>query len=110
MPKYFRQALRIPWKRINIIESLGKALGNEAVSDDKKLFEKADSLGVDHNGIRGKAVVETEISLKNQTGSKFINLTFPALPGHIRQDQYFFCLFCCKGTAITIPASSDQIP
>ena len=48
-----------PWKRINIFEHLEKTLGKEVLSDDAKLFEKARSLGVDHKGIRGKAIVET---------------------------------------------------
>ena len=47
-----------PWKRLNILASLEEALGKEVLSDDKKLFQKADSLGVDHKGIRGKAIVE----------------------------------------------------
>jgi lysyl-tRNA synthetase, class II len=47
-----------PWKRINIIESLRSALGEEILEDDERLFKKADSFGIDHKGIRGKAIVE----------------------------------------------------
>lgn len=61
-----------PWNRINIIDSLKERLGEEILSDDKKLFDKADSLGIDHNGIRGKAITEifeaiTEDQLVNPT-------------------------------------------
>lgn len=62
-----------PWKRINIIESLEKSLGKEILSNETKLFEKADSLGVDHHGIRGKAIVEIFETL---TGDELINPTF----------------------------------
>jgi lysyl-tRNA synthetase class 2 len=47
-----------PWKRIGIIETLEEKLGEEIVSDNEKLFQKAESLGVDHKGMRGKALVE----------------------------------------------------
>ena len=61
------------WKRINIIESLSMTLGKEIISDDEKLFERADSLGVDHKGIRGQAIVEMFEILK---GEKLMNPTF----------------------------------
>ena len=47
-----------PWKRMEITESLREEFGDEIFSDDKKLFEKADSMGIDHKGIRGKAITE----------------------------------------------------
>ena len=47
-----------PWKRINILESLEEKIGSEILSDDQKLFEKADSMGLDHHGMWGKAVTE----------------------------------------------------
>ncbi|MFI5322843.1 MAG: lysine--tRNA ligase [Thermodesulfobacteriota bacterium] len=62
-----------PWKRINIIESLGQVLGKEVISDVNRLFEKADSLGVDHKGIRGKAIVEIFELLM---GEELMNPTF----------------------------------
>lgn len=62
-----------PWKRINIIESLEQSLGKEILSNESKLFEKADSLGVDHKGIRGKAIVEI---FETITGDELINPTF----------------------------------
>ena len=65
--------MKRPWKRINIIESLEQSLGKEILSNETKLFEKADSLGVDHHGIRGKAIVEIFEIL---TGDELINPTF----------------------------------
>ena len=47
-----------PWKRINIVESLKAAHGDEIFQNDEILFSKAQSLGIDHKGIRGKAVIE----------------------------------------------------
>lgn len=47
-----------PWKRMEISESIREELGDEVLSDDKELFKKADSLGIDHKGIRGKAITE----------------------------------------------------
>ncbi|MCZ6791166.1 MAG: lysine--tRNA ligase [Candidatus Dadabacteria bacterium] len=47
-----------PWKRMDISESLRQELGDKILSDDKELFKKADSLGIDHKGIRGKAITE----------------------------------------------------
>ncbi len=47
-----------PWKRLQITDSLRQELGDEILSDDKKLFDKGDSMGIDHHGIRGKAITE----------------------------------------------------
>ena len=47
-----------PWKRMGISESIREELGDEVLSDDKELFKKADSLGIDHKGIRGKVITE----------------------------------------------------
>ncbi len=62
-----------PWKRLNILASLGEALGKEVLADDEKLFQKAHSLGVDHKGIRGKAIVESFEILK---GEELMNPAF----------------------------------
>ena len=62
-----------PWKRLNILASLEEALGKEVLSDEEKLFQKAHSLGVDHKGIRGKAIVESFEILK---GEELINPAF----------------------------------
>ena len=47
-----------PWKRINILQALREKLGDEIVNDETEIFEKADSMGVDHHGMWGKAVTE----------------------------------------------------
>jgi len=62
-----------PWKRMDISESLREELGEKILSDDKELFKKADSLGIDHKGIRGKAITEIFESLFEE---KLINPTF----------------------------------
>ncbi|OGE18523.1 MAG: lysine--tRNA ligase [Candidatus Dadabacteria bacterium RIFCSPHIGHO2_12_FULL_53_21] len=67
-----------PWKRINIFEHLEKTLGKEVLSDDAKLFEKARSLGIDHKGIRGKAIVETfELLTGEELGNPAFVYGFP---------------------------------
>jgi lysyl-tRNA synthetase class 2 len=55
-----------PWKRIGIIETLEERLGKDLVSDNEKLFQKAESLGVDHKRMRGKALVEVFECLMEQ--------------------------------------------
>jgi len=50
--------MKPPWKRINIIDSLEKAHGDEIFQNEDILFSKATSLGITHKGIRGKAIVE----------------------------------------------------
>jgi len=62
-----------PWKRMEISESLRQELGDKILSDDKELFKKADSLGIDHKGIRGKAITEIFESIFED---KLINPTF----------------------------------
>ncbi len=62
-----------PWKRISIIETLQEILGKDVLSDNEKLFNKADSLGIDHKGIRGKAIVEIFENLMEQ---ELMNPTF----------------------------------
>jgi len=47
-----------PWKRISIIESLKSVIGDEVLNNDEALFKRAASLGIDHKGIRGKAIIE----------------------------------------------------
>lgn len=61
-----------PWERINIMEFLQGILSEEELSDKAALFKKADSYGIDHHGIRGKALLEIfehimEPKLKNPT-------------------------------------------
>ncbi len=47
-----------PWKRINIYEALREKFGSEITEDDQFLFARADSMGINHNGIKGKALTE----------------------------------------------------
>ena len=63
---------RRPWKRINIYQALREKFGSEITEDDQFLFARADSMGINHNGIRGKALTEIfealfEDSLVNPT-------------------------------------------
>jgi len=62
-----------PWRRINIIQSLRGVLGEEVLEDDEKLFKKADSFGIAHKGIRGKAIVEI---FEHTIGSEIVHPTF----------------------------------
>ncbi|MEM7008887.1 MAG: lysine--tRNA ligase [Thermodesulfobacteriota bacterium] len=62
-----------PWKRMEITQSLTDELGDEILSDDKKLFDKADSMGIDHKGVRGKAITEMFEAIFEET---LINPTF----------------------------------
>lgn len=45
-----------PWKRISMYDSLKEKYGEKIFSDDSFLFRKAESLGVGHGGVRGKAL------------------------------------------------------
>ncbi len=62
-----------PWKRMDITESLIEELGDEVLCDDKKLFDKADSMGIDHKAVRGKAITEIFEAIFEE---KLINPTF----------------------------------
>ena len=62
-----------PWKRMEISESLKQELGDEILSDDKLLFDKADSMGIDHKGVRGKAITEIFEAIFEE---RLINPTF----------------------------------
>lgn len=50
--------MKRPWKRISIIESLKSKVGEEILQNDEELFKKADSLGIEHKRVRGKAITE----------------------------------------------------
>ena len=45
-----------PWRRIDIHDSLRETYGDKIFSDNSFLFGEADSLGVQHDGVRGKAL------------------------------------------------------
>ncbi len=62
-----------PWKRINIYDALIDKFGEEIVNDEKTLFEKAGSLGIDHNDIKGKAITEL---FELEIGEKLIDPAF----------------------------------
>lgn len=47
---------KTPWKRISVYDSLGEKYGEKIFSDNSFLFKVADSLGVGHGRIRGKAL------------------------------------------------------
>lgn len=62
-----------PWKRICIMESLVEAYGEEILRDDEILLSKADSFGIEHKGVRGKAIVEL---FEHTTGKDIVDPTF----------------------------------
>ena len=62
-----------PWKRINIYDALREKFGSEITKDDQFLFAKADSMGINHNGIKGKALTEIFEALFEDT---LLNPTF----------------------------------
>ena len=62
-----------PWKRINIYEALREEFGSEITEDGQFLFAKADSMGINHNGIKGKALTEIFEALFED---KLLNPTF----------------------------------
>ncbi len=62
-----------PWKRVNIYETLREEFGPSIIEDDKFLFSKADSMRINHNGIRGKALTEIFEALVEET---LVNPTF----------------------------------
>ncbi|NIP30099.1 MAG: hypothetical protein GTO02_08020 [Candidatus Dadabacteria bacterium] len=54
-------------------ESLKESFGSGILEDDKLLFQRADSIGIQHHNIRGKAIIEIFESL---IGDKLVNPTF----------------------------------
>ncbi len=62
-----------PWQRMDITATLEKELGPEITGDDKALFDKATSLGIDHKGIKGKAITEL---FEHLVGDNLMNPTF----------------------------------
>ena len=62
-----------PWKRINIYETLREKFGSKITEEEEFLFAKADSMGINHNGIRGKALTEIFEALFENT---LVNPTF----------------------------------
>ena len=62
-----------PWKRINIYETLREKFGSKITEEEEFLFAKADSMGINHNGIKGKAITEIFEALFENT---LVNPTF----------------------------------
>ncbi|NIP39072.1 MAG: lysine--tRNA ligase [Candidatus Dadabacteria bacterium] len=62
-----------PWQRINIMESLKETLTEKEFGSETALFKKADSMGLEHNNIRGKALMEI---FESVTAEKLINPAF----------------------------------
>lgn len=65
--------LERPWKRLNIFKALSDKFGENLLNDEKALFDKADSLGVDHNRIKGKAITEI---FEMEIGENLVDPTF----------------------------------
>jgi len=65
--------MTLPWDRINIFESLKQTLTEQELNDERALFKRADSYGIEHNNIRGKALLEI---FERNTGEKLNNPTF----------------------------------
>ena len=65
--------MTLPWDRINIFESLKQTLTEQELNDESALFKRADSYGIEHNNIRGKALLEI---FERNTGEKLNNPTF----------------------------------
>ncbi|MCH8028425.1 MAG: lysine--tRNA ligase [Candidatus Dadabacteria bacterium] len=65
--------LNPPWERVSIMASLEEIVGAEVLHSEDMLFKKADSLGINHLGIRGKALVEI---FESVLGDKIVNPTF----------------------------------
>ena len=62
-----------PWKRINIYETLNEKYGSNFTNDTEALFNKADSLGIEHNDIAGKAITEI---FEIEIADKIVDPTF----------------------------------
>jgi lysyl-tRNA synthetase class 2 len=62
-----------PWERINIFESLKQVLTEKELTDESALFKRADSFGIEHKNIRGKALVEI---FEKNTAEKLNNPAF----------------------------------
>lgn len=63
---------RKPWKRINIYEALREKFGSK-ITEEEFLFAEADSMGINHNGIKGKALTQIFEMLFEDT---LVNPTF----------------------------------
>lgn len=64
---------KVPWKRINIYDALNEKYGSSFTDNEDGIFKKADSLGIDHNNVKGKAIIEI---FEQEIGKYLINPTF----------------------------------
>lgn len=80
-----------PWRRIDMHDVLRDKFGPEITEDDGALFARADSMGVRHNGIRGKAVTEI----------------FEAVSGDDLVDPAFVCGFPLDVSPLARKSDSD---
>lgn len=80
-----------PWRRIDMHDVLRDKFGPEITEDDEALFARADSMGVRHNGIRGKAVTEI----------------FEAVSGDDLVDPAFVCGFPLDVSPLARKSDSD---
>ncbi len=65
--------LKTPWSRVNVYESLAEKYGHEFLKNEKGIFKKAQSLGIEHNDVKGKAIMEI---FEQEIGKHLIDPTF----------------------------------
>lgn len=62
-----------PWKRVNIYDSLNEIYGNDFTDNEEEIFSKAKERGIEHHGIKGKAITEL---FELEVGEKLTDPTF----------------------------------
>ncbi len=65
--------LSVPWTRINVYESLAEKYGREFLNNEDEIFKKATGLGIEHNNVKGKAIMEI---FEQEIGKNLIQPTF----------------------------------
>lgn len=65
--------LKTPWRRVNVYGSLAEKYGQEFLKNEKEIFKKAQSLGIEHNDVKGKAIMEI---FEQEIGKHLIDPTF----------------------------------
>ena len=66
-------SFKVPWERINMYDTLAKKYGNEFLENEDEIFKRAKSLGIEHNNIKGKAIIEI---FEQEIGKELVNPTF----------------------------------
>lgn len=64
---------KVPWTRVNVYESLAQRYGQEFLNNEDEIFKKAKSLGIEHNDVKGKAIMEI---FEQEVGKNLIHPTF----------------------------------